>query len=153
MKKVFFILVLLAIVPLAYGFAAFMDEQQWLNWGNKALVESYDPSGEPNIIKWEIMLTTDHFIRLRKTYQQGNQEYYSFNIKRLNSLNYIPGNGLTDTLQVQTQTDDIIIQTYGDPKGDLDSMATTLNIPVKKLLPGRLDSLKQGLSFLRMKGM
>ncbi|MBD1366771.1 hypothetical protein IDJ77_23370 [Mucilaginibacter sp. ZT4R22] len=153
MKKVFLILVLLAIMPLAYGFAAFMDEQQWVNWGNKALVESYDPSGEPNIIKWEIMLTTDHFIRLRKTYQQGNQEYYSFNIKRLNSLNYLPGNDLTDTLQVQTKTDDIIIQTYNDPAGDLDSMATTLNIPVKKLVPGRLDSLKQGLSFLRMKGM
>ena len=154
MQKQFRIAVVpLVIVPVLCGFAAFMDEQQWVSWGNKALVESYDPSGEPNIIKWEIVLTTDHFIRFRKTYQQGNQKYYSFNIKRLNGLNYIPGNGLTDTLQMQTQTDDIIIQTYNDPKGDLDSMATTLNIPVKKLLPGRLDSLKQGLSFLRMKGM
>ncbi|MEO7214713.1 hypothetical protein [Mucilaginibacter sp.] len=153
MKKALTIVLLLLIMPVLYGFGAFMDEQQWVTWGNKALTESYDPSGEANITKWEIMLTTDHFIRLRKTYQQRNQEYYSFNIKRLNSLNYLPGNEVTDTLQVQTQTDDIIIQTYGDPMGDLDSMATTLNIPVKKLVPGRLDSLKQALSFLKQKGL
>ncbi|WP_348083553.1 hypothetical protein [Mucilaginibacter sp.] len=152
-KKALTIVLLLLIMPVLYGFGAFMDEQQWVTWGNKALTESYDPSGEANITKWEIMLTTDHFIRLRKTYQQRNQEYYSFNIKRLNSLNYLPGNEVTDTLQVQTQTDDIIIQTYGDPMGDLDSMATTLNIPVKKLVPGRLDSLKQALSFLKQKGL
>ncbi|RWY48014.1 hypothetical protein [Mucilaginibacter gilvus] len=153
MKKALTTVLLLLTMPVLYGFGAFMDEQQWVSWGTKALTESYDPSGETNITKWEIMLTTDHFIRLRKTYQQGNQEYYSFNIKRLSGLNYLPGNELTDTLQVQTQTDDIIIQTYGNPIGDLDSMATTLNIPVKKLMPGRLDSLKQALIFLRQKGL
>jgi hypothetical protein len=152
-KKASITLLLLAIMPLLYGFAAVMDEQQWLNWGNRALTEAYNPSGEPNIARWEIMLTTDHFIRLRKTYQQGMQEYYSFHIKRLNGLNYIPGTEAADTLQVRTQTDDIIIQTFGDPTGDLDSMAATLNIPVNKLAPGRLDSLKEGLRFLRMKGM
>ena len=140
-------------MPVLYGFTAFMDEQQWLNWGNRALTEAYNPSGEPKIARWEITLTTDHFIRLRKTYQQGMQEYYSFNIKRLNGINYIPGNDAVDTLQLQTQTDDIIIQTFGDPAGDLDSTITTLNIPVNKLGPGRLDSLRVGLRFLRMKGM
>ena len=140
-------------MPLLYGFAAVMDEQQWLSWGNRALTEAYNPSGEPNIARWEIMLTTDHFIRLRKTYQQGMQEYYSFHIKRLSGLNYIPGTEAADTLQLHTQTDDIIIQTFGDPAGDLDSMAATLNIPVNKLAPGRLDSLKEGLRFLRMRGM
>ncbi|WP_156088778.1 hypothetical protein [Mucilaginibacter pedocola] len=42
MKKVFLTVPLLAIMALLCGFAAFMDEQGWVNWGNKALTESYD---------------------------------------------------------------------------------------------------------------
>jgi hypothetical protein len=141
------------MLPFLYGFAALMNEQQWVNWGNKALVESYDPSGDTLVKKWEIALTADHFIRLQKTYQQGNRQYYSFNVKALKAINYLPGNALTDTLQIQTQTDDIIYQTFDDPTGNLDSMVTTLNIPVKKFIPGRLDSLKQGLHYLKQKGM
>lgn len=127
-----------------------MGEQEWVSWGNKFLTETYDPSVEPKLKKYEIMLTPDHFIRLRKTYQQGKQEYYSFNVKRFTGLDYLPGTGLTDTLQVHTQTDDIIIQTYDDPKGDVDSMATTLSIPVKKIAASRLDSLKKAFQFLKV---
>ncbi|WP_156088777.1 hypothetical protein [Mucilaginibacter pedocola] len=54
---------------------------------------------------------------------------------------------------MQTQTDDIIIQTYQDPTGDLDSTGTSVSIPVRKLSPQRLDSLKVGLTFLRQRGM
>ncbi|MDB5063562.1 MAG: hypothetical protein JWP67_3405, partial [Mucilaginibacter sp.] len=50
-----------------------------------------------------------------------------------------------------TQADDIIVQTYNDPQGDMDSMATTLNIPVKKTAQARLDSLRQALQFLKAK--
>lgn len=99
------------------------------------------------------MLTPDHFIRVRKTYQQGKQAYYSFNLKRFAAMNYVAGSALTDTLQMQTQADDIIVQTYDDPKGDIDSMATVIAIPVKKMAPERLDSLKQALQFLKQKGL
>ena len=128
-----------------------MNEQEWLIWGNKFLVENYNPSTEAKLIKWEIMLTPDHFIRLRKTYQQGKQEYFSFNLKRFAQLDYISGNTATDTLAFKTQTDDIIYQTYEDPQGDIDSMATQWAIPVKKLSPQRLDSLKEALNFLKGK--
>lgn len=153
MKKAFTIALILLIVPFLYSLRAPMDEQQWLTWSNKFLNESYDPSAEAKIKKWEIMLTPDHFIRLRKTYQQGKQEYYSFNLKRFAELNYLTGGAPTDTLQVKTQADDIIMQTYDDPKGNIDSMATMISIPVKKITPERLDSLKQALSFLKAKGM
>jgi hypothetical protein len=128
-----------------------MGDQEWLNWGNKFLNETYDPSVEPKLKKYEIMLTTDHFIRLRKTYQQGKQEYYSFHIKHFQDMNYIVGTALTDTLQVKTQADDIIVQTYNDPAGDMDSMATMLNIPVKKTAEAKIDSLRQALQFLKAK--
>ncbi|TFF40807.1 hypothetical protein [Mucilaginibacter psychrotolerans] len=155
MKKASFIAIALLIIPLLYGFAGFMDEQAWVSWGNRVLTEAYDPSGEPNIAHWEIALTTDHFIRIRKTYQQGNQAYYSFNIKRIRAMNYqrTTADTLADTLQVRTLTDDIIIQTFDDPNGDLDSVATSLKIPVVKLSPARLDSLKEAFTFLKKKGM
>jgi hypothetical protein len=45
--------------------------------------------------------------------------------------------------------DDIIVQTYDDPKGNIDSMATTLTIPVKDMTPEKLDSLNDALDFLK----
>lgn len=136
-----------------WGFTVLNDEQQWITWGNRFLNESYDPTVEPKLKKYEIMLTPDHFIRLRKTYQQGKQEYYSFNVKRFTDLNYIPGTAATDTLEIKTQTDDIIYQTYEDPKGDIDSMATSWDIPVKKMTQPRVDSLRRALAFLKGKAL
>jgi hypothetical protein len=153
MKKPLFIAAILAICPFLCSFGTFLNEQEWITWGNRFLNESYDPTVEPKLKKYEISLTPDHFIRLRKTYQQGKQEYYSFNLKRFNALEYVPGQTATDTLALKTQTDDIIVQTYDDPKGDIDSMATKLNIPVKKLLPERLDSLKQAFAFFKSKAL
>jgi hypothetical protein len=150
-KKVLLITAISLSGLFLYGFTVFNDEQQWITWGNRFLNESYDPTVEPKLKKYEIMLTPDHFIRLRKTYQQGKQEYYSFNVKRFANLNYIPGTAATDTLEIKTQTDDIIYQTYEDPNGDIDSMATSWEMPVKKMGQPRLDSLRQALSFLKAK--
>jgi len=151
-NKKAFIIAIISLSGLFFGgFRSFSTEQEWITWSNRFLNESYDPTVEPKLKKYEIMLTPDHFIRLRKTYQQGKQEYYSFNVKRFTNLNYIPGTAATDTLQIKTQADDIIYQTYEDPKGDIDSMATSWNIPVKKMTQPRLDSLRQALNFLKGK--
>lgn len=152
-KKAFTIAIISVSWLFFGGFKAINDEQGWITWGNRFLNESYDPTVEPKLKKYEIMLTPDHFIRLRKTYQQGKQEYYSFNVKRFTDLNYIPGTAATDTLEIKTQTDDIIYQTYEDPKGDIDSMATSWDIPVKKMTQPRVDSLRQALTFLKTKGL
>lgn len=141
----------MAIVPFMLGFKRFYTELEWINWGNKLLNQAYDPSTETDIQKWEISLTTDHFVRLRKTYQHGRQEYFSLRIRNFANLNYLPGVSTQDTLQLKSQADDIIYQTYEDPKGDLDSMVTVFDIPVKKLSAGQQDSLRQALTFLRDK--
>lgn len=140
---------LLAMCMLLCSFKGFMDGQEWTNWANRFLNEAYDPSVDPNIKKFEINLTPDHFIRLRKTYQQGKQEYFSFKISRLNTLDLKPGTANTDTIVFKTLADDIIYQTFEDPAGDLDSMVTEWDIPIKKNSPKRLDSLKEALTFLK----
>src|SRR6478735_4110665 len=111
-----------AVCLLFCSFKGFMDEQEWTNWGNRVLNEAYEPSVEQSLKKFEISLTADHFVRLRKTYQQGKQEYFSFKITRFSGLNYKPGTANADTIEFKTLADDIIYQTFEDPAGDLDSM-------------------------------
>jgi hypothetical protein len=147
-RKLSIVLIIVCSVLFIYGFRFVNGETAWLNWTNRCLSESYNPATEVTLKKWEIMLTPEHFIRLRKTFQHGKQEYFSFNLNRLDSMNYL---GSTDgaLLRFKTLNDDIIVQTYDDPKGDVDSMATMLNIPVKDISAERLDSLKSALLFFK----
>lgn len=131
-------------------FTVAMDEQQLLSWSNKCLTQSYDADGDAKLKKWELTVTDNAFVRLRKTYLNGKQEYYSFHLHRFNDLDYL-GTTTTGTLQLKTVADDVIVQTYGDPKGDIDSMATTLSIQVKNMDPDRLDSLRNALIYFKGK--
>jgi hypothetical protein len=129
-----------------------MTDQDWFSWANKCLYQSYDPSADAKLKKWELSITTDYFIRLRKTYAKGKQEYYSFNLHNFNDMDYF-GSANKGTLQLKTTADDIIVQTYNDRKGDVDSMTTVLNIPVKNMEPERLDSLREALNYFKSKGL
>lgn len=143
--------ILLAIIPtfaFKYPLRAKMNEQEWLQWSNKCLNESYDPSNETKLKAWELSITPEHFLRLRKTFQHGKQEYFSLYLHAFNDLDYT-GNIDHGSLQIKAAEDDIIVQTYDDPKGNVDSMATSLALPVKNMLPERLDSLKSALLFFK----
>jgi hypothetical protein len=144
--------ILLIALPIAfcYAFSYSMGEKEWLDWGNKCLTESFDPSGDAKLKKWELELTPEHFIRLRKTYQHGKQEYFSLYLNKLDSVNFT-GTATNGQLQFKTISDDIIVQTYDDPEGNIDSMSTVLNIPVKGMSPERLDSLNDAINFLKEK--
>lgn len=142
---------LLAImIPIAFccAFSYKMGEKEWLDWSNKCLLQTFDSSADTKLKKWEIEVTPQHFIHLRKTYQHGKQEYFSFHLTKLDSVNYL-GDAPNGQLQFKTVNDDIIVQTYEDPKGNIDSMATTLTISVKDMTPEKLDSLNDALDFLK----
>ena len=129
-----------------------MSEQDWLSWTNRCLAQSYDPSGDAKLKKWELSVTPEYFVRLRKTYARGKQEYYSFNLHQFNDMDYL-GNTNNGTLELKTMADDIIVQTYNDRNGDVDSMATMLDIPVRNMEPERLDSLHEALNYFKSKGL
>lgn len=147
-KESLIMLLILLSVAFSYSFRSGMGEKEWLDWSNKCLFESYDPSSEAKLKKWEFTVTPEHFIRLRKTYQHGKQEYYSFHLNKLDSVNYL-GESTAGELRFKTIADDIIVQTYDDPKGDIDSMSTVLDIPVKEMSAGRVDSLKEAIRFFK----
>jgi hypothetical protein len=151
-KKIALLLGVVLAAAVSFCFVADMTDQDWLTWGNKCLSQSFDPSADQKIKKWELVLTDDSFIRLRKTYQNGKQEYFSFHLHSLQDMNYL-GTVNTGTLQLKAKGDDIIVQTYNDKKGNVDSMATVLSIPVKNIEPERLDSLQQALLYFKSKGL
>jgi hypothetical protein len=149
-KKHFLIVSVAILGSASLCFTYAMDEQQWLFWSNKCFIESYNSEGDAKLKKWELSVTYDAFVRLRKTYVNGKQEYFSFHLHRFNDMDYV-GTTAAGTLQLKTIADDIIVQTYNDPQGDIDSMATNLNIQVKNMSPGRLDSLRNALTYLKGK--
>lgn len=150
--KVLVTVAVIFAISVCYSFKYGMSDKDWLLWANRCLAQSYDASGDAKLKKWELSVTPEYFVRLRKTYAKGKQEYYSFNLHQLNDMDYL-GNTSAGTLELKTMADDIIVQTYNDRHGDVDSMATVLNIPVKNMEPERLDSLRQALNYFKGKGM
>ncbi len=146
-KKVFLLAAIIFAGCVNYCFKYSFDEQDWLLWANRCLSQSYDSSEDAKLKKVEISVTTDYFVRLRKTYPKNRHEYFSFNLRRFNDLDYF-GNTNNGTLQLKTIADDIIVQT-----DDIDSMTTVLNLPVKNMGPERLDSLQEALNYFKTKGL
>jgi hypothetical protein len=151
-KKIALLFWMMLTAAVSLCFVAGMTDQDWLSWGNKCLAQSFDPSSDVKIKKWELLLTDDSFIRLRKTYQNGKQEYFSFHLQKLDSVDYL-GTTAVGTLQLKAKADDIIVQTYNDRQGNVDSMARVLTIPVRNMEPERLDSLKAALEYFKAKGL
>ena len=131
-NKIGIILFLFVAVSVCCSFKTGMSDQNWLSWANRCLTQSYDPSGDTKLKKWELSVTGDYFIRLRKTYAKGKQEYYSCHLHSFNDLDYT-GTTARGIIRISTNADDIIVQTYNDRRGDIDSMTTTLSIPVKNM--------------------
>jgi hypothetical protein len=148
-KKTFFV-ALLALSGAAC--LCFVAELDWVGWSNQCLNTSYDVTADVKLKKFEISLTGDSFLRLRKTYQNGKQEYFSLQLQQLDDLSYL-GNNFKGTLRLKTKDDDVIVQTYNDRKGNIDTMAAVLDIPLKNMEPERLDSLQRALNYLKGKGL
>lgn len=152
MKKYILLAAIVFSAFASYCFKYGMTEEDWHLWTNKCLTQSYDASADNKLKKFEFSVTTDSFLRLRKVYAKGKEEYYSFNLHQLKNMDYF-GSTVSGTLQLTTKTDDIIVQTRNDRKGDVDSMTTVLNIPVKNMEPERLDSLRAAFDYFKAKGL
>lgn len=86
-------------------------------------------SGAVKIRQFELLLNDEGFLRYRRTYINGKQEYYSLNLLRIRAIDYL-GNTVSGDLSIQTQEDDVIVQTFNDRSGNVDSMATHFRLPL-----------------------
>lgn len=103
---------------------------------------------QQKIKKLDIQLTRDGFFRLRRTYLNGKQEYFSFSFSEFEEMNYL-GTAQSGTLILKTQPESIIVQTFRDSRGNIDTMATTLKLPLQQLEAADLNNLQE--CFLRIK--
>ena len=152
MGKTLFYTTTFLILLINTGFKVQKTQTDWLNWTNHCLAQSYNSAGDPKLKKWEITVTSDNFLRLRKTYVKSKQVYFSFNLKKLSNILYL-GNTKKGILKLKAVEDDIIEQTRNYRKGDVDEMVSELDVPVKNMEPERLDSLKVALNYFKEKGL
>ena len=102
-----------------------------------------DPAGA-KLKKYELLINKDGFFRYRKYLQNGKQEYYAFSLLRFKDLDFL-GNSASGTLILRTRNEDVIVQTYNDPKGNIDSMAYQVQFPVKDIEAEDLHRIRENL--------
>jgi hypothetical protein len=80
--------------------------------------------------KVDFQLTKEGFFRYRRTLAKGRQEYFAFNLSQLKDLDYL-GTTQSGFLVLHTRPESVIVQTFRDSRGNIDSMATDLRVPLK----------------------
>jgi len=119
------------VVFTAFSTAGLLEEQSI--YIQKKLLEHYDANQEIlKIKKTELNVTNTGFCRYKRHFENGKIEYFSFNLIKFKDLDYI-GTVKSGRLVIRTLGEDVIVQTYNDKKGDIDSMAAVMVIPLKQV--------------------
>lgn len=151
MKKFTFILKL-AVFPLLLmlvsAFAKIDSLDEDLSYLQNTFFNHYDASQESNQIKrYELNVTNNGFCRYKRFYINGKTEYFAFKLSRFKDMDYF-GTTETGKLYLRTKGEDVIVQTYKDKGGDVDSMATQVIIPIKNIQAEELNLIRENLSKL-----
>lgn len=123
------------------------DEETW-KWVQRCLLQAFNHLAEDGLKKWDLSVTPEGFFRFRKVLPTGKQEYYSFHFNRLKQVSFSES-PKSKIIVFETLSDDIIVQTFNDPKGNIDSMSTHLFVPVMDTGMISLDSLRTALSMFK----
>ena len=129
-------------------FKILADEALYLE---RKLTEHYDISQEgPDIIRYELQVTNTGFCRYKRHFADGKTDYFSFNTLKFKKLDY-SGTTKSGRLFLYTIKDDVIVQTFNDNNGDIDSMATYLVIPLKDIKSADLADLTEKFRQLHLR--
>lgn len=109
----------------------------------------FDPDANAvKLKKWDLKITDAGFFRYRKYLINGKQEYFSFKLNKLHDMDYL-GTEEHGYLIIKTNGDDVIVQTYNDASGDIDSMGSLIMLPVKNISVESLNDLQKDLLALK----
>lgn len=132
---------LYALISVVF-LSAFGPEEEAAGYLQQRLSEHHDMEwlGQ-GIKKYELQVTDKGFCRYRRYFSNGKIEYFSFNLLKYKQLDYLGGTQ-KGVLYLRTRAEDVIVQTYHDSKkGDIDSMATYMSIPIKNIEAEELNDL------------
>lgn len=136
MKKFTLCLKISLISALSLFLVAFSDPEsieQYVGFLQKSLSDHYDFSQESNLVKrYELNVTNNGFCRYKRYFTNGKTEYFAFKLSKFKDMDYY-GSTSSGKLYLRTKGDDVIVQTYKDRGGDVDSMATQVIIPLKNM--------------------
>ncbi|MGF1925200.1 MAG: hypothetical protein ACQUHE_13570 [Bacteroidia bacterium] len=139
-KSVFFSISL--VLCICFGF---QTPEEGMTLIQNTLAKHYDLSADGNALKrYELNVTNTGFCKYKKVYTNGKTEFFSFNLSRFKSMDYL-GSTKRGELHLQTMGEHVIVQTHNDRKGNVDSMATQMIIPLKDIDVEQLNLL--ALSF------
>lgn len=129
-----------------FGLTSFTDinARQLATQIEQKLNISHNETPENGKVKRVEISLSDGFLRYRRFFTNGKQEYFSFNIQRFDDLDYL-GTSSQGVLILHTRDEDVIVQTYNDPKGNIDSMANIINLPVKQMEAEELQMIRENL--------
>lgn len=116
-------------------FSAFSDPDlvAWLKQSQEKLLLSY--ASELDLVKVkkvDIQLTKEGFFRYRRTLMTGKQEYFAFHLSQLESMHYL-GTSQSGYMVIETQPESVIVQTFHDRRGNIDTMASEVRLPLKNM--------------------
>jgi len=124
-----------------------MDKSQAVLYFDQCLIQNYNFLDDLKLKTWDIRVTDNMFIHFKKNYSDKKIEYYSFDIKTFSKLTYVSNTLNTGVINVNSDVDNVIKQTFNDHDGDVDTLLQSLDIPVKDLRQGQIDSLNMALTF------
>lgn len=155
MKKFTLLLKIVAyVLPclIFLSFSSFGPTEEEAGYLQQKLTEHYnEDSGLKNIKKYELHITNTGFCRYKRFFNNGKVEYFSCNLVKYKCINYL-GNLQSGTLILHTIGDDVIVQTYNDSRGgDIDSMATSIAIPLKNIQAEDLNDLAEKFAQMNLK--
>lgn len=112
------------------------------------LVKYYDSDTQRKDVKrYEINVTNNGFCRYKKFFNNGKQELFAFNLAHFKQMDYY-GSATKGELYLRTKSDDVIVQTRNDRKGDIDSMGAYIIIPLKNIEVEELNALSESFQKL-----
>lgn len=120
--------------------------EQCASYLQKTFTDHYDSSQESDRIKrYELNVTNNGFCRYKRYFNNGKTEYFAFKLSKFKDMDYY-GTTNAGKLYIHTRGDDVIVQTYKDRGGDVDSMATQLIIPLKNIEAEDLNLIRDNLN-------
>lgn len=147
-----FTIALFCLAFLVMGFSrVYLDLEELMKESQAILNAAYakDMADKPSK-KVDIQLTKDGFFRFRKTLANGKQEYFSFNFSQFEDISFL-GNTSSGILVIKTMPESIIVQTFYDRTGNIDSMASELKLPMKNLEPNEVQQFQDCFLQIRQK--
>ncbi|WP_131535829.1 hypothetical protein [Pedobacter nototheniae] len=137
--------VMMAFSLFLCAFTTLDTTDEYVNYLQKSFTDHYDFNQESNQIKkYELNVTNNGFCRYKRYFNNGKIEYFAFKLAKFKDMDYI-GSTTSGRLYLHTKSDDVIVQTYNDKRGDVDSMGTCIAIPIKNIEAEDLNMIRETL--------